>query len=89
MEPKGAWCHPLVGTFCSNQIPTLSEWGWCMGMKNEVITNEILKKEIMNIDLTILTKFLNKDARISMVHFGKGVLEKKDNIKATLISIPA
>jgi spermidine synthase len=71
-----------------NQIPTLGEWGWCMGIKSGVITNEKLKKEIMNIDLTIHTKFLNKDAIISMVHFGKGVLEKKDNIKVNTILNP-
>ncbi len=71
-----------------NQIPTLGEWGWCMGMRNGVITNERLKKEIMSIDLTIPTKFLNKDAIISMVHFGKGVLDNKDKIEINSILNP-
>jgi spermidine synthase len=71
-----------------NQIPTLGEWGWCMGMRNGVITNERLKKEIMGIDITIPTKFLNKDAMISMVHFGKGVLDKKDKIEVNTILDP-
>ncbi len=42
----------------------------------------------MNIDLTIPTKFLNKDAIISMVHFGKGVLDKKDKIEINSVLNP-
>ncbi len=71
-----------------NQIPTLGEWGWCIGMRNGVITHEKLKKEIMNINLSVPTKFLNNDAIISMVHFGKGVFEPKDNIKVNTILDP-
>lgn len=60
-----------------NQIPTMGEWGWVIGIKKEDINAGDLKKLIVNIDFSdIKTRFLNKDAMISMIHFGKGVLEK-------------
>ncbi len=71
-----------------NQIPTLGEWGWCMGMRKDVVTNERLKKELLKIDLTIPTTFLNKDAIVSMVHFGKGVLDKEEDIEVNTILNP-
>ena len=36
----------------------------------------------------IHTKFLNRDAIISMVHFGKGVLEKKEKVKVNTVLDP-
>jgi len=72
-----------------NNIPTLGEWGWCLGMRKEVTTNDMLKKKVMGIETPLPpTKFLNKDAIISMVHFGKGILEKKDKVKVNSILDP-
>lgn len=34
------------------------------------------------------TKFLNKDAIISIVHFGKGVLEKEEKVKPNTVLDP-
>ncbi len=72
-----------------NNIPTLGEWGWCMGMRKEVVSDDMLKAKVMKIELPqSTTKFLNKDAIISMVHFGKGVLEKKEKVKVNTILEP-
>ncbi|ODS32564.1 MAG: spermidine synthase (putrescine aminopropyltransferase) [Candidatus Scalindua rubra] len=72
-----------------NQIPTLGEWGWCLGIKNEVATYNTLKSKLTKINLAkISTKFLNKDAMISMVHFGKGILEEKDKVEVNSILDP-
>jgi spermidine synthase len=72
-----------------NNIPTLGEWGWCLGMKKEVVSNDMLKRKVMEIELPPPpTKFLNKDAIISMVNFGKGVLEKKDKVKVNTVLDP-
>ncbi|MBT7591242.1 MAG: fused MFS/spermidine synthase, partial [Candidatus Scalindua sp.] len=72
-----------------NNIPTLGEWGWCLGMRKEVVSKDMLKAKVMNIDLPPPpTKFLNRDAIISMVHFGKGVLEKKEKVKVNTILDP-
>ena len=61
-----------------NQIPTMGEWGWVMGIKNNDVKSSDMKKIILNIDFKdIKTRFLNQDALISMLHFGKGVFDKK------------
>ncbi len=67
-----------------NQIPTMGEWGWVLGIRNEEIDEETLKRQALKSDFSDLTtRFLNRDALISMVHFGKGILDGKDadNIK--------
>ncbi|MCR4290943.1 MAG: polyamine aminopropyltransferase, partial [Candidatus Scalindua sp.] len=72
-----------------NNIPTLGEWGWCLGMKKEVVSADMLKEKVMGIELPPPpTKFLNRDAIISMVHFGKGVLEIKEKVKVNTILDP-
>ncbi|MGR3179437.1 MAG: polyamine aminopropyltransferase [Candidatus Anammoxibacter sp.] len=72
-----------------NHIPTLGEWGWCLGMKKEVTDYAKLKAKIMELDFNhISTKSLNRDAMISMIHFGKGILDIKDSIKVNTILDP-
>ncbi len=61
-----------------NQVPTMGEWGWVIGIRKEDTHEDWLKKHIVLADFTdIKTKFLDKDAMISMAHFGKGVLDKE------------
>ena len=51
----------------------------------------VLKKRILAEDFThIPTRFLNRDAMISMVHFGKGVLDSEslEKIKVNTESNP-
>jgi spermidine synthase len=58
-------------------------------MRKEVVSNDMLKSKVMEIELPPPpTKFLNRDAIISMVHFGKGILEKKDKVKVNSILDP-
>ncbi|MDR4503363.1 MAG: polyamine aminopropyltransferase [Candidatus Scalindua sp.] len=72
-----------------NNIPTLGEWGWCLGMREETITFDMLKSKVMKIDLeNIPTQFLNNEAIISMIHFGKGILNKKEAVKINTILNP-
>lgn len=64
------------------QVPTLGEWGWVLGMKREVILPDALKKAAQQLRFAgIPTRFLNQEAMISMVHFGKGVFEWWDRIQ--------
>ena len=59
-----------------NQIPTMGEWGWILGIKKEELDDETLKRYALATEFTGLkTRFLNRDALISMVHFGKGILD--------------
>ena len=61
-----------------NHVPTMGEWGWLLGVKKEDIKNMDLKKLLIAQDFDdIKTRFLNKDAMISMVNFGKGLFEKE------------
>jgi len=65
-----------------NQIPTLGEWGWVLGMKSGVITAEKLRKRALNLTFKDLaTRFINQEAMISMLHFGKGVFELQDQVE--------
>ncbi len=62
-----------------NQIPTMGEWGWVLGMKAEDIDEESIKKLALSKDFSdIPTRFLNNDAMVSMVNFGKGILENSE-----------
>ena len=59
-----------------NQIPTMGEWGWVLGVAGETVSPGRLKALALAVDFSGLpTKFLNNDAMISMLHFGKGVFD--------------
>lgn len=59
-----------------NQIPTMGEWGWVLGVRDSDGRETGLKERAMALDFShIPTRFLNRDAMIAMVHFGKGVLD--------------
>jgi len=61
-----------------NQIPTMGEWGWVIGIRETDIKEKQIKTVIMKKDFTnIKTRYINKDAMISMAHFGKGVIDKE------------
>ncbi len=63
-----------------NQIPTMGEWGWVIGVNIENRVQTDLKKLLLSITFDdIKTKFINKNAMISMVHFGKGVFDSEYN----------
>lgn len=59
-----------------NQIPTMGEWGWVLGVRKEDAGTETIRTALMNEPFSgINTRFLNRDAMISMLFFGKGVLD--------------
>ncbi len=59
-----------------NHVPTMGEWGWVLGWNAPMPPNET-KNALLQIDLTgIPTCFLDRDAMYSMLHFGKGTLER-------------
>lgn len=60
-----------------NQIPTMGEWGWIIGVKNTDMDETRLKQVVLDIKYPdIETRFINRDAMISMTHFGKGVFDE-------------
>ncbi|MDL1964371.1 MAG: polyamine aminopropyltransferase [Deltaproteobacteria bacterium] len=67
-----------------NQIPTMGEWGWVLGVKSAEMDEQTLKQRILTTDFDSLkTRFLNNNAMVSMIHFGKGVIDPNhmDKIK--------
>ncbi|GAB4332554.1 MAG: polyamine aminopropyltransferase [Calditrichia bacterium] len=65
-----------------NHIPTLGEWGWVLGMKGEGLSAEKLKQRLLESDYSkVETRFLNRDAALSMFHFGKDIYRDFEKIK--------
>lgn len=59
-----------------NQVPTMGEWGWGLGIDADEADPALLKQRLMTTGYDgIETRFLNRDAVVGMLHFGKGVLE--------------
>lgn len=58
-----------------NQVPSLGEWGWVLGAKNQALD---LKEQLKQASIEeIPTKWLNDDALISLCSFGKQVFPKR------------
>jgi spermidine synthase len=59
-----------------NHVPTMGEWGWVLGMRGHDGTaprDDWLSQRLAALSFEPLrTRFLNRDAMVSMLHFGKG-----------------
>ena len=65
-----------------NSVPSMGQWGWNLGVRQKVMSPKVLKQKIETQTFpNIKTRFLNQDAMISMVHFGKGLFEKEEEIE--------
>ncbi len=65
-----------------NHIPTMGEWGWVLGMNTGSIDSTKLKKRLSDMTFSeIETKFINQDAVLSMLNFGKGILDEIDEVE--------
>ena len=61
-----------------NQIPTMGQWAWVLAVRQKETDEPDLRRRVLALDFSDLrTRFINKDAMISMVHFGKGVFDPK------------
>jgi len=62
-----------------NHVPTMGEWGWIIGARSQDQNPLALKKRALTLQFDDLTlKFLNSGAMMSMVHFGKGSVDEKE-----------
>lgn len=72
-----------------NSIPTMGDWGWNLGVKQEAMSPEKLKANLLKLDfLELATRFINQDAMTAMAHFGKGIFELQDEIEVNTQSNP-
>ncbi len=59
-----------------NHVPTLGEWGFVLGVDATLMDPSTLKENVPRLPFgDVETRFLNQEAMISMVHFGKGIFE--------------
>ena len=72
-----------------NHVPTLGEWGFVLGVDTTLLENVALKKTVQELSFQgIETRFLNQEAMIAMVHFGKGVFRDESEIEVNRESRP-
>jgi spermidine synthase len=65
-----------------NHIPTLGEWGWVLGVNADHLNDNTLKEIVLKLDFSHLsTRFLNNEAMLAMLHFGKGTLNMLEDIE--------
>ena len=57
-------------------IPTMGEWAWILGCKKNDMRESQLKDILMKLSFdNVSTVFINQSAMISMLHFGKGIVD--------------
>ncbi len=65
-----------------NHIPTLGEWGWVLAYKAPGMDAATVKQRLEALTFDrIETRFLNQEAMVSMLNFGKGVLDQLTTVK--------
>ena len=65
-----------------NSVPSMGLWGWILGVRQKAMPAQRLKQDLTALEFAdIKTRFLNRDAMISMAHFGKGLFEKEAQIE--------
>ncbi|HIK57576.1 MAG TPA: spermidine synthase, partial [Nitrospinaceae bacterium] len=65
-----------------NSVPSMGLWGWNIGVRQKAMPAQRLKQDLTALEFeNIETRFLNRDAMISMAHFGKGLFENADQIE--------
>ncbi|KPA17466.1 spermidine synthase [Candidatus Magnetomorum sp. HK-1] len=65
-----------------NHIPTMGEWGFVLGMRKIDITSEKLKERAEQLKFSdISCRFINNNGMLSMIYFGKGILDQINTVK--------
>ena len=84
MREAGFACVPY-----HNQVPTLGEWGWVLGMDAGETDEADLRKALLGLTFErVPTRFLNREALVSMLHFGKGVFDDYGRLEVNRKSHP-
>ncbi|HIO21507.1 MAG TPA: polyamine aminopropyltransferase [Nitrospirales bacterium] len=70
-------------------VPTLGDWGFVLGIEPEVMADAALKQAVLALHFdSIETRFLNREAVVAMVHFGKGLFERDHDVEVNRQSRP-
>ena len=75
-----------------NHVPTLGEWGWVVGLRtgrgaggsDALKPADRVRSRLAGLDFAAVeTRFLNPEAMLSMLNFGKGTFDDIDEIEAS------
>lgn len=70
-------------------VPTLGEWGFLLGVDAAQLAPADLRETVLRLSFAgVPTRFLNTDAMIGMIHFGKGVFHDEANLDVNVESRP-
>lgn len=74
----------LVAVPYHNHVPTMGELGWVLGVKpgpgREPPSEEDVRRRLAEQDFAVRTRFLNRDAMLGMLSFGKGVFDDLETV---------
>ena len=73
-----------------NQVVTLGEWGWVLGMKKEVASSGQLKKALQNMNFEdVETQWINHEAMSLITSFGKDIYAiETDSVRVNKVNDP-
>ncbi|ACF13648.1 Spermine synthase [Chloroherpeton thalassium ATCC 35110] len=67
-----------------NHVPTMGEWGWVLGVNLDSLSRAKIKQTLSSLEFDSLdTRFLNHDAMLSMLNFGKETYDDYEEIEPT------
>lgn len=70
-----------------NQVITLGEWGWCLGVKQTANIN--VKKQLQSLKFDVPTRWINNEAMTLITSFGKDIYPwEKDTVHINRIHEP-
>lgn len=70
-------------------VPTLGEWGFLLGVDATQLAPADLSETVRRLPFAdVSTRFLNTDAMIGMIHFGKGVFHDEASLDVNVGSRP-
>ena len=70
-------------------VPTLGEWGFLLGVDATQLAPADLRETVRRLSFAdVSTRFLNTDAMIGMIHFGKGVFHDEADLDVNVGSRP-
>lgn len=65
-----------------NHIPTLGQWSWVLGINAPELSSDEARKRLLQLNFSeIETRYLDKNAMVHMLHFGKGIFDGLEEIK--------
>lgn len=72
-----------------NQVLSMGEWGWIVGIKNKNISSHQLKNKLQQLDFkNISTQWINHEAMQLITSFGKTFYQTKDTVEVNKVHNP-